>query len=177
MVHLDPVGAVIAVAFTAILGSVFWWMMRLRSPARPPRPESDRPSVLVPVTDPAATKRAVELACRLEGSPELVLLHVTAVPLTLPLDAETADRERERRELLKLGRITARRAGRSTRERSVCDRDLAQAVLRVAQEEGALVIVLGVPEARPPHWCDWSRAADSIRRKAMCEVIVDTAHV
>ena len=81
MVHLDPVGAAIAVAFTAILGSVFWWMMRMPSPARPPRPEGDRPSVLVPVTDPAATRRAVDLACRLEGAPDVVLLHVAAVPL------------------------------------------------------------------------------------------------
>ena len=86
------------------------------------------------------------------------------------------DRDGERRELLSLGRGIAERAGRSTRVRSVCDRDLVDAVLRVAREERARVIVLGVPEPRPPHWCDWSRAADSIRRKATCEVIVESAH-
>lgn len=176
MAHVDPVGVAIALVFAALMITAFWWMVRQPPPARPPRPATERPGALVPVTDLAATERAVELACRLEGSPDVILLHVNAVPFTLPLDAAMADRDRERRELLALGRVIAIRAGRSTRERSIRDRDLAEAVLRVAREEGARAIVLGVPETRLPYWCDWSRAADRIRRKARCEVIVESAH-
>lgn len=180
MIDQPPWGALIAVIFAASLAGVYYWMLRAprgqpRLPAIPRDRGQGPPRILVPIADATSCDRAIELACRLGSGrkPDLVLVHVIEVPLTMLLDADMPDRDNAGREALEMGRVMARRYGCTTRTYLVHHRDTSEGVLQVARDEAVDAIVLGDGVEKPAISGRWRKLGADLLRQANCEVFVD----
>ncbi|MBI5649951.1 MAG: universal stress protein [Chloroflexi bacterium] len=122
-------------------------------------------------------EHTAELACHLcEGRrADLVLGYPIIVPLTAALDARLPTQERAAQDAIECGlRAVAQRNCRATIH-VVRHRDPAEAILELARDERADVIVLGI-HVNPNVPRDYDRAEtaeDEILRRAECEVIID----
>ncbi len=180
MVQTNPLGVLLGLVLASALGLRFFWMFRA-PPALPlPLIQVHRSllavhKIVVPVGDTIPSERAVELACRVGHAQkaELILVHVITVPLTLTLNAPLEEQEQEAQEMLELGRQIAKRYGVHARARIIRDRRAADGVLRVAREENADAIVLGVGIKRRIPGYEWGQTTSEIVQRAPCEVIVD----
>jgi APA family basic amino acid/polyamine antiporter len=99
-------------------------------------------------------------------------LHVITVPLSMPLDAELLDAEERAEASLADARILAAEHGVFVEGEVVRARSIGQAIVEVAKNRDADLIVLG----SAPRWRRQSRffspTVDYVLRKAPCEVMV-----
>ena len=119
--------------------------------------------IAVAVDDDASSGPAVELACRLGEAQRarIVLVHIVPVPYTMPLDAPPEDAiERGERALELGGAIVARHKFAACAPRLVPGRSIPGAIVRIAQEEGADLIVV----------------SDSPRRDERSAIVADVLH-
>jgi nucleotide-binding universal stress UspA family protein len=132
--------------------------------------------IVVPVDVDVDTGRAVELACRLGQAQraELLLVHVVAVPHVLPLDHPLPEAMQRAERALALGQAIVAEHDMRAGKRILRDRSVAGAIVRLAKEENADLIVMevGGDERRsaegPP-----GKTAQEILRRAPCEVLLD----
>lgn len=131
--------------------------------------------IVVPVDPDVETGRAVELACRLGQAQraEIVLVHVVAVPHVLPLDHPLPEAMLRAERALALGGAIVAEHDLIAHKRVLRDRSIGGAIVRLAREEGADLIVMEAGgDARsaegPP-----GRTAQEILRRAPCEVLLD----
>lgn len=179
-VEINPFGAGLAVIFLASMGSFFLWMFRL--PSVLPRQAAEARQtvralrrILVPVVETVPAERAVELACRLgeEQKAEIILAYVVEVPLILPLAAPMPAQEAAGRHALETAELLVRRHNLPVRWKMIPARHAADGILRLARDEGADVIVMGVGVKRRNMPSRVGRTASEVFFRAACEVVLD----
>jgi pimeloyl-ACP methyl ester carboxylesterase len=101
--------------------------------------------IIVPVIDDLASGRAVELACRLgdEQRASIILIHVVAVPRTLPLDRPAPEAVTRGERALRLGEAIVARHGLPAQARLVPARSASFGIVEAARQERADLIVMG----------------------------------
>jgi nucleotide-binding universal stress UspA family protein len=102
-------------------------------------------NVLVVFSADISSEVLMALAARMAKGhqTQLVAIYVIEVPLTLPIDAELPDQERQALEVLTAATEIGRRVGLETRTRTVRDRQAGPAIITAAREEDARLIVMG----------------------------------
>lgn len=184
MIEINPLGAVLAVVFLGSMGTLFHWMFSL-PPVMPQQVVTARRTVralrriLVPVVQTVPAERAVELAARLgrEQKAEIILVYVVEVPLLLPLEAPMPAQEQAGRDALKTAEFLVRQHNLPVRARILPARQAADGILRLAEEEeaDAIVVGLGVKHRNVPD--ELGRTARDLLRRASCEVVLDKAPI
>ena len=181
---LDPLGIIIAIVFVAAMGLLFFWMFRV-----PPKMTLEVASVrsavaglqriLVPVSGPIASERAVELACRLGQAQkaEIILAYIVEVPLTLALGTAMPEETAKGQAALETGKLIVEQHGLPVRTMIVPQRYAWDGILHIAEEEkvDAIVMSMGRRRRRPTEFM--GRTTAEVLRRAKCEVILDKAPV
>jgi nucleotide-binding universal stress UspA family protein len=170
-------GVLIAAGFLLALGLILWWMFRVppqlpRAAVKVRRAVNRLRTVLVPTMEALSSQRAVELAARL-GEPQnarLILVYVVEVPLTLPLSAVNESQRAHGTEVLNTAQAVASRHGLQCTRHLVPARHAWDAIVRLAREEQADVIVMSV--GRKAHAEVLGKTTLEILRRAPCEVIL-----
>ncbi len=133
------------------------------------------PRILVPVSEEICSARALYLATSLAQNvqPEILLLHVIEVPMTLPLNAAMPEEEARARNILANAKCLPALQemvieGVIRRGRMACDE-----IVNIAKDWQADVIVMSVHSKRTLHQKIFGRTVDRVRRKAPCELVLD----
>ena len=181
---LDPIGIIIALIFIAAMGLLFRWMFKV-----PPKVTLEVASVrssvaglqriLVPVSGPIASERAVELACRLGEAQkaEIILAYIVEVPLTLSLGASMPAETAKGQVALQTGKLIVEQHDLPVRTMIVPQRYAWDGILHIAEEEkvDAIVMSMGRRRRRPTE--QMGRTTSEVLRRAKCEVILDKAPI
>jgi nucleotide-binding universal stress UspA family protein len=130
--------------------------------------------LLVPIVG-SESARAVETACSLaaEHGAELTVVFVIEVPTLLPLDARMDDDETAARTAFHQAEAIADSFGVHLRGRKVRAREAGPAIVELAEELGAEVVVIAAPRKRRAY--GRSRFGATVRyvlAKAPCPVLV-----
>jgi len=137
-------------------------------------PEAAFSKILVPMKLGEIGEEMIATAIKLaqERAASVVALHVTRVPLELPLDAELPEEDARANESLAEATALGEDLGVEVEVRSVRARSIGEAIVQAARESGADLIVLG----SSPRWRRQSRffspTVDYVLRKAPAEVLV-----
>ncbi len=131
--------------------------------------------IVVPVNASLASARSVELACRLGEAQraEILLVNVIAVPRSLPLDHPLPEATYRGERALTLGRAIVAEHGMNCTSRLLTERSAAGAVVRLARDEGADLIVMGAGGMKEWDTDHIGRTAAEVLRRAPCEVLLD----
>jgi nucleotide-binding universal stress UspA family protein len=147
-------------------------------PAPPDRRRAgsfDRIVVPLASDDPLAL-RCVEAAARLaSGAAGLVLVFALEVPRELPLDALFPEEEAAARATLRSAAALAESYGVHVVQRLTHAYSAASAVLGLAREYGADLIVVGVPRRARRRRSVLDRTATSILQRATCRLLLVTS--
>lgn len=162
----------------AILGIVLW--MFAGRPTRAPRAAAtriNRNCIIVPLTDSACCRQALEFACDLasERHAAIILAHVIEIPMTLGLDVPLESAEEHGRLILADGESVVKEFDLPVESRLIRHRMTTQAILELAEATGAETIVLGT--GTPPWWSPAriERSVAELMRRAPCQVVVAKA--
>jgi nucleotide-binding universal stress UspA family protein len=150
--HIDPIGAVIALFIAAGIAAVLFWMLHApesqvqKIAAQTTREVKRMVGSIIVVFSPEINSRhmmalAVKLA-RGEHS-ELLALYVIEVPRTLPPDAEMPDEERAGLDALGAAETIANENNVTLRTETIKVRSTKEAVLEIAKREKANLLILG----------------------------------
>jgi nucleotide-binding universal stress UspA family protein len=150
--HIEPIGAVIALFIAAGIGAVLFWMLHApasqvqKIAAQTTREVKRMVGSIIVVFSPEINSRhmmalAVKLA-RGEHS-ELLALYVIEVPRTLPPDAEMPDEERAGLDALGAAETIANENNVTLRTETIKVRSTKEAVLEIAKREKANLLILG----------------------------------
>jgi nucleotide-binding universal stress UspA family protein len=127
-------------------------------------------SVLVPLTGSVEPERLVRTACSLaDEDASVTAIVVVEISALLPLDARMDDEEARARVLLGRARAAGEECGVRVVPRIVRARSSALAILAVADEERAELVVLGSRRHRG------RRLERRLLRQARCPVLVVAA--
>jgi nucleotide-binding universal stress UspA family protein len=177
---LNPLGIAIAATFVLTIGSLLWWMLHPPLPGHAAVTQAMRgvsavKRILVPVRGSSYNERAVELACRLgtDQKAEIIACHVVEVPLALPLSTPLGPEEKRAGEVLERAQQIIEHHGLPARGVVQRERDVARGVLRVAQDLGVEMVVLGINPKNLAAGESVGRATEQLLRKSHIEVIVD----
>lgn len=179
-VHITPLGALIALAFTGLMVGLLWWMLH------PPKPVPQVAArakwavgairrILVPTVGMPYSERGVELACRLgqEQKAEIILVYVIEVPRTLSLSTPLPEVEAKATEILNQANDIVSSHGLRASARIERAREASEGIIRAARDNEVNLIVVGVrPEVSPMSEL-LGRTTDVLLRRAPCEVIID----
>jgi nucleotide-binding universal stress UspA family protein len=175
-----PLGIAIASVSVLSLAAVAVWLVRSRSSLQPDVAKTVRDvsavrRILVPVRGSGYNDRAVELACRLgeQQKAEIIACHVIEVPLALPLSTPLPKEEERAVEILERARELIAHHGLAPKTLSVREREVARGVLRVAEEHGVDMVVLGINPQKLAAGESVGKATEALLRKSHIEVIVD----
>jgi len=176
---LHPIGIVLAIAFVASMGLLFFWMFRVPRPvphevAVVRRSVGALQRIVVPVSGRTISERAVELACRLGEAQkaEIILTYVIEVPFTLALGTPVPSEEAKGEQALRTARFIVEQHGLPVRARLIPHRYAWAGILDVSQEEHADAIVMAAGAGQPGPQEVLGRTAVEVVRRAPCEVIV-----
>ena len=173
-------GVLCAFVFCVSMATLLWWMMH------PPRhvslpvakamvAVSAIRKIIVPVHGTTYSYKAVELACRLgkEQKAEIFVTYVIEVPFTMPLDAPMEKAAAEAKGVLERAEEIVRHSNLPCRPVMEKARQISEGVIRLAKDEAADLIVIGIhPMIGLPDRI-MGRTSEAILRKAPCEVVVD----
>jgi basic amino acid/polyamine antiporter, APA family len=146
-------------------------------PAEPdlvPAPEGAYERILVPMKLGPIGEEVLATAIKLaeEQGATVSALHVIAVPLDRPLEADMVEAEERAEASLTEARLLASEHGVTVEESIVRARAIGEAIVEEARSEGVDLIVLG----SAPRWRRQSRffspTVDYVLRNAPCEVMV-----
>jgi nucleotide-binding universal stress UspA family protein len=131
--------------------------------------------LLVPISGESDSGRALEIACALaaEHGAEVVVAYVIEVSPLLPLDARMEEDEAAAREALHRAEAVADSFGLRLRARKIRAREAGPAIVELAGELGAEVVVMSAPRKRRAY--GRSRFGATVRQvlaKAPCPVLV-----
>ena len=177
---LDPMGIFLAVLFGALMGALLVWMFRVPAPiaqevARARRSVSGIKRIMVPTRGAEHDERAVELACRLgqEQQSQIVLTYVLEIPLTLSLNTPLPQEEEKAQKAMQRSTEIVELHHLEAIPRVERDRQAGRGILRIAQDLGVDLVVIGMNPARS-HFADpLGRTTETLLRNANFEVIVD----
>ncbi len=131
-------------------------------------------SLLVPVTNSAASLEAVSMACRLAkpGKGKVAVVHVIEVLRSLPLNIEMDSEARRGEQLLRHAEDVAARADYKVTGELLQAREAGPAIVDEARDRGVDAIVLGIGYKRLVGDFQVGRTADFVLKHAPCQVWV-----
>jgi nucleotide-binding universal stress UspA family protein len=173
-------GVMFAFIFCCSMSALLWWMLH------PPRQVSlpvakamvavsAIKKIVVPVQGTTYAYKAVELACRLgkEQKAEILVTYVIEVPFTMPLSAPMDKAAAEAKSVLERAEEIVSHSNLPCKPVIKMARQISEGVIRLAKEEAADLIVIGIhPMIGLPDKI-MGRTSEAILRKAPCEVILD----
>ncbi|HEY3677057.1 MAG TPA: universal stress protein [Candidatus Tumulicola sp.] len=180
-IHIDPIGAVVALFIAVGIGSVLFWMLHApasqvqKIAAQTTREVKKMVGSIIVVFSPEINSRhmmalAVKLA-RGERS-DLLVLYVIEVPRTLPPDAEMPDEEREALDALGAAETIANENNVNLRTETIKVRSTAEAVLEIAKREKANLLILGSYLEGKYVGARLGTAVQEIAADAKCDVLI-----
>lgn len=178
--HPNALGAAISIVFLILLGLVFRWMFDLPpivpyEVAHIRQTVNELRTIVVPVIASMASERAVELACRL-STPQrarILLVGVVEVPLSLPLDAAMPVQHQSAEGAIEVGAQICEQHELHFERIKLPARSAWEGILRVARDQHADLIVMGLDSRSRIPGEELSRNVAQVVRRATCEVIVD----
>ncbi len=173
-------GAALSLVFCGAMFVILWWMLHppahvSQSAAKARVAVSALMKILVPTIGTAYSERAVELACRLgeKQKAEIIVAHVIKIPFTLPLNAAMAGAEAAAKEIVDRGVEIVRHNNLPARGIVERARQVEEGIIRLAKEEDADLIVMGIrPVVGFPERIV-GRTSEAVLHRASCEVLVD----
>jgi len=148
-VHL---GWLIAIFVIVSIVATLYWMLHppssrtvLIAESATEQAQTIAGNVLVVFSPDISSEVLMALATRMAKghNSQLVAIYVIEVPLTLPIDADLPELERQALETLTAATEIGRRAGLEIVTRTVRDRQTGPAIIAAAREEDARLIVMG----------------------------------
>jgi nucleotide-binding universal stress UspA family protein len=178
--HVTLLGAVLAFVFGGSMFGILWWMLHppakvSLSVVKAKIAVSAIKKIVVPTTGTTYAEKAIELACRLgeQQKAEIIVTYVIEVPFTLPLNASLDKAEAIAGDVLARGEEIVRHHALPVRTEVVRARQVGEGILRLAKEEAADLIVIGIrPAAGVPERI-LGRTSETVLYRAPCEVIID----
>jgi nucleotide-binding universal stress UspA family protein len=178
--HLTLLGLVIAAVFSGTLSSILWWMLHPPpqvplSVAKAKIAISALKKIVVPTTGTTYSENAIELACRLGllQKAEIIVTYVIEVPFTLPLNASMGKAETIAKEVIGRAVAIVQHHNLQVKPRIERARKVGDGIVRLAREEDADLIVIGIrPVIGVPEKI-MGRTSETVLRRAPCEVIID----
>ncbi len=176
----SSLGVGIAFLFLLTMLSLLWWMLHVppiipQVVARAHREVEALKSILIPTQGMAYSERGVEVACRLgtEQDATLIFLYVIEVPRTLPLNAEMEEEDKEAKEAISHAEELAALHKMKSVSFVVRSRSAGEEIIKVAREQNADVIIMGIRQHVGLKENILGRTSDIVLRKSPCEVIID----
>lgn len=128
--------------------------------------------ILVPTTGAGLSDRMVTLACKLArpDAAEVEVVYVVEVPLRLPATADMPEEVALAGEVLVGAEVIGRAHNVRVRGRVMKSRFAGKAIVDVAEQQGADLIILAAPEQRHG---EWARISEYVFRNAPCDVITE----
>ena len=110
-----------------------------------------KPKVMVALRDGITVESLVTLACQLSQGmdAELKALHVVVVPLVTPLEAEDETIDHAGKELLAQAKRVAKKLSRPLSTELLRAREVGEAIVGVAKEQGMDLLVMGHHKPHP----------------------------
>ncbi len=132
--------------------------------------------ILVPVAGTPADNGALDLACTLAKTkfrPSITALHVIEVERSLPLEAEIESEVEKAESIMNAATRRIEKAGCAAEIDIIQAREVGPAIVQVAQEIKADLIVLGV--AYKTHFGEYwmGHVAPYILKNSPCRVVLD----
>src|SRR5580692_442966 len=180
-IHIDPIGAVIALFIAIGIASVLFWMLHApasqvqKIAAQTTREVKRMVGSIIVVFSPEINSRhmmalAVKLA-RGEHS-DLFVLYVIEVPRTLPADAEMPEEERAALDALGAAETIANENNVNLRTETIKVRSTAEAVLEIAKRDKANLLILGSYLEGKYVGARLGTAIQEIAADAKCDVLI-----
>jgi nucleotide-binding universal stress UspA family protein len=178
--HITLLGAVLAAIFSSAMFTIIWWMLHPPpqvplSVAKAKIAISALKKIIVPTTGTTYSENAIELACRLGllQKAEIIVTYVIEVPFTLPLNAAMEKAEAIAKEVIARAVAIVHHHNLLAKPKIERARQVGEGIVRLAKEEGANLIVIGIRPAlgRPEKII--GRTSETVLRRAPCEVIIE----
>ncbi|MBV8245516.1 MAG: universal stress protein [Candidatus Eremiobacteraeota bacterium] len=179
--HVTVAGFVIAMVIAAAVGATIWWMLHpptsyVQMLAKEAETELERlvGSIIVVFSQEIASQHMMALAAKLARGEksDLHAIYVVEVPFTLPPDAEMPAEERIALDALAAAEAIAMKNGVNLRTDTIHARQTSQAVLDIAKQEKANLIILGSYREGKYTGAPLSRTIESIAANAKCDVLI-----
>jgi nucleotide-binding universal stress UspA family protein len=176
---LNPIGIALAFLYLSAILMLLRWMFAVsphlaRRMSSGKQAQSNRNCIIVPLTESAASRQAVKLACELalDRKASILLTHVIEIPLTLGLDVRLPDVEEKAKCLLENAESVVRGYDLEVESRVLRHRTATEAILELVRETGAEAIVVGT--SSPPWWslARIGHTVAALLHHAPCQVIV-----
>ncbi len=180
-VTISYVGALIALALAAAVGATLWWMLHppvsfVQKLAKRAETELERlvGSIVVVFSPEIESAHMMALVTKLaRGEKSNVLaIYVIEVPFTLPPDASMPGEERGALDALGAAETLAMNHGMSIRTEIVKARQTSQAVLAVAKQERANLIIMGSYREGKYTGAPLGRDIERVAADAKCDVLI-----
>jgi nucleotide-binding universal stress UspA family protein len=178
--HVTVLGAVLGLIFGGVMFTILWWMLHppaqvSLSVAKAKIAVSAFKKIIVPTAGTTYAEKAIELACRLgeQQKAEIIVTHIIEVPFTLPLNAIMEKAEAMAADVLARGEDIVRHHELPARSEVVRARQVGEGIVRLAKEEGADLIVIGIRPGTGVPERMLGRTTETVLHRAPCEVIID----
>jgi len=178
--QVSLLGVLLALIFCGSMSIVLWWMLHPPphvplSVAKAKIAISALKKIIVPTTGTTYSENAIELACRLGllQKAEIIVAYVIEVPFTLPLNAVMDRAEAIAKEVIGRAVSIVQYHNLPFKPRIERARKVGDGIVRLAKEEDADLIVIGIrPVIGVPEKI-MGRTSETVLRRAPCEVIID----
>ena len=135
-----------------------------------------KPKVVVAISSEASIDSLVTLACQLARAmgADLMALHVVAVPLVTPLDAQEESLDHPGKDLLAQAQRVAERLSQPLATELLRAREVGEAIVGVAKEQGVDLLVVGhhKPHTHTLSETLWGGTIRYVAHHAPCRVVV-----
>ncbi len=181
MVHVSIAGALVTVLIACSIGGTLWWMLHppasfVQQLAKQAESQLERlvGSIIVVFSPTIASSHMMALAARLARGTrsELLAVYVLEVPFTLPPNAVMPAEEREALDALGAAETIAMSKGVNLRTKLLKTRQTVQAVLDLAKEEKADLILMGSYREGKYTGAPLGRDIEEIAANAKCDVLI-----
>lgn len=179
--HIEPAGAVGAVATLACVAGTLWWMLH------PPANKADIAakaaektlrarlgSILVIFSPEIESEHMMVLAARVARGQktDVLAIYVVEVPFTLPTTAVMEEDDRRGLDILASAEAISKRFGVEVHTEIIHHRKTSQAVLDIAKRERASLIVMGSYREGKYTGAPLGRDIEQIAATAKCDVLI-----
>lgn len=178
---ISGAGAIAAAVIAGSICATLWWMLHpptsfVQRLAQRAQSELERMvgSIIVVFSADIESAHMMALAAKLARGEksELLALYIVEVPFTLPPTATMPAEERAALDVLGAAETMAMKSGISLRTQIVKARVTSQAVLSVAKQERAALIVMGSYREDKYTGAPLGREIEQIAANAKCDVLI-----
>lgn len=175
------IGAVVAVAYVSVVGSVLWWMLHIpqaggleQQVQRVTRETQRYTRILVPIQGDRISDRLVALASQMAKfrGATMDVIYIIEVPLQLPLSASMEQQEKFAADAFARARKIADRYDVKISTRIERARQSGPAIVRYAVQSNADVVLMGDVPFENKRGTQFARSVEYVFENAPSEVIL-----